>query len=385
MEPTRANRLPDRARTATRVSWAVMLVVVLAACSTLGREASASAGPADAASIPALIDAAKQEGGLTTIGLPRSWCNYAGLIDGFTAKYGIPVTELDPDATAAEQIDAISADPGDTGATSPDVIDVGLRFGHRAAADGLLQPYQVSTWDSIPEPARDPDGHWLGGYFGVIAFEVNTAIVKDVPRDWPDLLKPEYKGQIALSGDPTSNNQAISAVWASGLGTGDPPGSAQEGLDFFGRLAEAGNLLPMIGTTATIASGETPIRITWTYHGLADKAALDGNPVIKVVVPRTGRLGGMYVLAISRRAPHPNAAKLWMEYVSSDEGQLLRMDGFCDPIRRQDLVSRQAIPDESRTRIPDSNGAVLPTLEQIDAATSVIAEGWDGAVGLTIR
>ena len=362
----------------------MLLVVVLTACSTVGREASAPV-PAEAASIPALIEAAKLEGGLTTIGLQRTWCNYAGVIDGFTAKYGIPVTELDPDATAADQIAAISADTGETDVTAPDVIDVGLRFGHQAADDGLLQPYLVSTWDSIPEPARDPDGHWLGGYFGVIAFEINWTLVKDIPRDWPDLLRPEYKGQIALSGDPTTNNQAISAVWSSGLGTGEAPGSAADGLDFFARLADSGNLLPVVGTTATVASGETPIRITWTYHGLADKAALDGNPAIKVVIPRTGRLGGMYVLAISRRAPHPNAAKLWMEYVTSDEGQLLRMEGFCDPIRRQDLLARQAIPKESLTRIPASNGTVLPTLAQIDAATRVIGEGWDDAVGLTIR
>jgi putative spermidine/putrescine transport system substrate-binding protein len=384
MEPTRATRLPARARTSTRLSWAALLVVVLAACSAVGREASAPA-PAEAGSIPALIDAAKQEGGLTTIGLPRSWCNYAGLIDGFTAKYGIPVTELDPDATAADQISAISADPGETGATSPDVVDVGLRFGHEAAADGLLEPYRVSTWDSIPASARDPDGHWLGGYFGVIAFEINATVVKHVPTDWPDLLKPEYKGQIALSGDPTTNNQAISAVWASGIGTGSSPSPAQDGLDFFRRLYEVGNLLPVIGTTATVATGETPIRITWTYHALTDREGFSGDPMIKVTVPRTGRVAGTYVLAISRRAPHPNAAKLWMEYLFSDEGQLLRMDGFCDPIRRQNLVAHQVIPDELRARIPDSNGAVLPTLEQIDTATKVISEGWDATVGLTIR
>ena len=102
-----------------------------------------------------------------------------------------------------------------------------------------------------------------------------------------------------------SSNQAISGVWASGFADGGSLDSAQEGLDFFKKLNDAGNFVPVIAKTATVASGETPIRIAWTYNGLADKDSLAGNPPIEVVVPTTGRFGGMYVQAISAYAPHP--------------------------------------------------------------------------------
>ena len=135
----------------------------------------------------------------------------------------------------------------------------------------------MSTWDTIPDSAKDADGYWYGDYYGVLAFEVNTAVVKNVPKDWADLLKPEYKGQVALAGDPTVSNQAISGVWASGFSDGGSLDSAQQGLDFFKKLNDAGNFVPVIAKTATVASGETPIRIAWTYNGLADKDSLAGQ------------------------------------------------------------------------------------------------------------
>ena len=67
----------------------------------------------------------------------------------------------------------------------------------------------MSTWDSIPDSIKDPDGNWCGDYYGVLTFETNTAIVPNPPKDWSDLLKPEYKGQVALAGDPNVSSQAI--------------------------------------------------------------------------------------------------------------------------------------------------------------------------------
>ena len=255
----------------------------------------------------------------------------------------------------------------------------------RPKTDGLLQPYKVATWDTIPESAKDPEGYWYGDYYGVLTFETNTAVVTNVPKDWADLLKPEYKGQVALSGDPTQSNQAISAVWAAALANGGSLDDVQPGLDFFKQLNDAGNFVPVIAEAATVASGETPIRITWTYNGLADKDTLAGNPPVEVAVPTSGRFGGMYVQAISEYAPHPNAAKLWMEYLYSDEGQLIWLKGYCNPIRYDDLVARDAVPADLAAKLPDSTGAVLPTLAQIEAATTAITAGWPTTVGVTVQ
>ena len=132
--------------------------------------------------------------------------------------------------------------------------------------------------------------------------------------------------------------------------------SVKEGLDFFKQLNDAGNFVPVIASTATVASGNTPIRLGWTYNGLADKDKLKGNPPIEVVVPTSGRFGGMYVQAISAFAPHPNAAKLWMEYLYSDEGQNIWLSGYCNPIRYDDMAAKNTLDPAALAKLPDIEG-----------------------------
>src|SRR5215218_5649689 len=121
----------------------------LASAAALALQALAMQAMADA---PAeLVAAAKQEGQLTTIALPHDWCGYGRLIEGFKAKYGITINELNPDAGSGDEVEAIKANKGNTGPQAPDVIDVGLSFGPSSKADGLLMPYKVATWDSIPD------------------------------------------------------------------------------------------------------------------------------------------------------------------------------------------------------------------------------------------
>lgn len=332
----------------------------------------------------ALVTAAKAEGGLTTIALPRSWCNYGALLDGFTAKYGIPINNLNPDGSSQQELDAITANKANKGPAAPDVIDVGLSYGPKAITQGLVTPYQVSTWADIPDSAKDAAGNWYGDYYGVMSFEVNTSVVTTPIKDWADLLNLP-KNSVALAGDPTGSNQAVSAVWAAALANGGSVDNAQPGLDFFKQLNDKKIFVPVIGKTATVASGETPVRLAWTYNALADKDSLKGNPPITVVVPATGRLGGMYVQGISAFAPHPNAAKLWMEYLYSDEGQLAWANGYCNPIRYDAMVKANAIPAAVSAKLPDSSGAALPTLDQITKANTTITTGWPTTVGVTVH
>ena len=133
-----------------------------------------TAGTYAATDLDALYAAAKAEGNLTTIALPHDWCGYGAVIDAFKAKYpGITVNELNPDAGSGDEIEAIKANQGNTGPQAPDVIDVGLGYGPTAKEQKLIQPYKVSTWDSIPDTAKDADGYWYGDYYGVMSFIVN--------------------------------------------------------------------------------------------------------------------------------------------------------------------------------------------------------------------
>ena len=337
-----------------------------------------------------LIDAAKTEGTLTTIALPHSWCNYGEMISGFKAKYGLEVNELNPDAGSGDEIEAIKANKDNKGPQAPDVIDVGLSFGPSAKAEGLTQPYKVATWDTIPDDAKDADGHWYGDYYGVLSFVVNTDLVKTVPQDWPDLLKSDYANAVALAGDPRASNQAVQAVYAAGLsGTGGDAAMATEaGLNYFAELNKAGNFVPVIGKTASLAQGSTPIIIAWDYNGLSWAKETNGNPPVEVVVPKTGVIAGVYVQAISAYAPHPNAAKLWMEYLYSDEGQLTWLKGFCHPIRFNDLAKNGKIPQELMDALPPAaayEAAVFPTLDEQNASKEVITKQWDAAVGANVQ
>ena len=351
---------------------------------------SAAALPAAGQDMDALIAAAKEEGTLTTIALPHEWCGYGGVIQGFKDKYGIEVTELNPDAGSADELEAIRANKDNTGPQAPDVIDVGFSFGPAAKEEGLIQPYKVSTWDTIPDNVKDPEGYWYGDYYGVLSFAVNKDIVENVPGNWEDLLKPEYANSVALAGDPRASNQAIISVYAAGLAaSGEPGGDAgKKGLEYFAELNKSGNFVPVIGKTGTLAQGATPIVIWWDYTALAGRDTLNGNPPMEVVVPGNGVVAGVYVQAISAFAPHPNAAKLWMEYLYSDEGQLGWLAGYCHPIRFNTLAAEGKVPQDLLDRLPPAAAyerAVFPTLEEQSAMKEVITGGWDSVVGANVQ
>ncbi len=258
-----------------------------------------------------------------------------------------------------------------------------------AKADGLIQPYKVAKWDEIPDSAKDADGYWYGDYYGVMAFEINKDLVSDEPADWADLMKPEYANSVALAGDPRSAAQAIMGVYAAGAakGSSDAAQVAKDGLDFYSALNSAGNFVPVTGKSATLAQGATPIIVRWDYLSLADRDNLKGNPPVDTVVPSSGVIAGVYIQAISAYAPHPNAAKLWMEYLYSDEGQTGWLKGYCHPIRFNAMSAAGSIPQDLLAKLPPADNyakAAFPSLDDQAKAKEVIAGQWDSVVGANV-
>jgi putative spermidine/putrescine transport system substrate-binding protein len=367
------------------------LKTVLAASVSVAALMGSTFGASAQTDLTALYEAAKAEGQLTTIALPHDWCGYGAVIEAFKAKYpGITINELNPDAGSGDEIEAIKANKGNTGPQAPDVIDVGLSFGPSSKAEGLIQPYKVSTWDSIPDSAKDAEGYWYGDYYGVLAFLVNKDLVANSPTTWADLKKPEYANQFALAGDPRVANQAIQSVYAAGLASGGTAGAdaGTKGLAFMAELNKAGNFVPVIGKAAPVAQGTTPIVVAWDYNALAWRDGFAGNPNAEVIVPSDAVVAGVYVQAISAYAPHPNAAKLWMEYLYSDEGQLGWLAGYCHPIRFNDMATRGVIPADLLAKLPDPAlyaKAVFPTLDEQAAAKAEITANWDAVVGANVQ
>lgn len=328
-----------------------------------------------------LIAAAKTEGQLTTIALPHDWANYGEIISTFKAKYGLTINELNPDAGSADELEAIRANKESKGPQAPDVIDIGIGHTATAMADGLVAKYKVSTWDSIPDDAKDPDGYWWGEYYGVLAFEVVKPDIANTPQDWEDLLKPEYKGKVAMAGDVLKSNQAVQTVMAAGLARsgGDIEKAPEAGLQFWKEMVASGNFIPVIADQGRIAQRETLIVMEWDYLALANRDALAGNPELDIVVPKSGVLAGPYAGGISAYAPHPYAARLWWEFVMSDEGQNLYLKGYAHPIRYNDMAARGVIPADLAAKLPPAENyekATFLSVEQLQASNKYITENW---------
>lgn len=320
---------------------------------------------------------------MTIIATPPDWANYGEIFADFQVTTGVKINSLDPNAGSADELAAIEANKGNTGPQAPDIVDVGYAYGKTGKDAGDYAPYKVTTWDKIPDtllglPAKDPDGYWTGGYYGVMSFLVNTAVVKNVPQNWADLLKPEYKGQVALAGDPRSSNQATQAVFAATLANGGSLDNAQPGLDFFNQLNQLGNYVPVIAKVGTVAQGATPITLFWDYLAFGYRDSFNGNPPVQIVYP-SPTIASMYVQAISAYAPHPNCAKVWMEVLHSDEGQLAWMKGYAHGVQQAELEGRGAIPADLAAKLAPSAAfasAVSPSPDQLAAAKTLIVAGW---------
>src|SRR5215217_4363651 len=286
--------------------------------------AAAAVRAADADRMKDLIKKAKKEGHLNTIALPPDWANYGEIISTFSKKYGIPITSASPEASSGDEIQAIISLKGQSRA--PDVVDVSPGFAIDGTKQKLFAKYKVKSFSTIPRAMKDSRGFWTGDYWGVIAFGANMDVVKNLPTDWSDLLKPEYKGKVALNDDPRKAGAAFAGVYAASLANGGSLNDIGPGIDFFAKLKQAGNFVPINVTGQTVASGQTPITIDWDYLQFGYAKTYQGV-TWKVAVPKSGVYGGYYCQAISATAPHPNAARLWEEFLYSDQGQLLWLKG----------------------------------------------------------
>ncbi|MCW3474345.1 ABC transporter substrate-binding protein [Limobrevibacterium gyesilva] len=353
--------------------------LAVASTSLFGTGRAFAAGP----NVPAaLAAAAKKEGQINVIALPRDWANWGVTMDRFQALYGVKLDSANPDGSSAEELQAIRSLKNQQRA--PDVVDVGPAFAISGTKEKLYAPYKVATWNEIPDDVKHKDGFWYGDYYGVTSFAVNKSVVKNVPQTWADLKKPEYKGMIALNGNPLAAGAAIGAVYAAALANGGSFDNINPGIEFFGELAKLGNLNPAAATPASLVAGQTPIALNWDYLSLGYKKANEGKVDIDVLVPRDAPpFGNYYCMAISAYAPHPNTAKLWMEYVYSDEGQLAFLGGFAHPIRFNSLVAAGKVPDAVLKTLPPAEAyknIKFATPDQADKAKKALTDNWPRVV-----
>jgi len=366
---------------------AALTLIGIAACSPPTKTAgSGSTGGAQAASatsaagiggMAALVDAAKKEGTLNVIALPPDWANYGEIIKGFQAKYGLAVSSAQPDASSADEITAAKNLKGQSNA--PDVFDLGATVADAHTA--MFAPYKVATFNDIPALLKDPNGLRVSDYGGYMSIGYDAGKVP-APKTVSDLLKPDYKGKVALNGDPTKAGSAFSGVVMTALSQGGSANDISKGVDFFKALKTAGNFLPVDPTPATIESGQTPVVFDWDYLNVAQGKKLTGKMNWKTVVPAGAVVGGYYVQAISKDAPHPAAARLWEEYLYSDEGQNLWLKGAARPVRAAAMLAAGTIDKAAYAALPKAVGTpVFLTKAQNDKANAYLTANWAQAIG----
>jgi putative spermidine/putrescine transport system substrate-binding protein len=332
-------------------------------------------------SMKELIAEAKKEGHINTIALPPDWANYGEIMTTFQKKYGLGQTNDNPDGSSAQENQAIVSLKGDSRA--PDVVDVGPAFAVSGAAQGLYARYFPTTFSTIPRAMKDTRGYWYGDYWGAISIGYNQNLIPNAPKTWKDLLKPEYKGKVALNGSPLQSNSAVAGVLAASLGNGGSVKDVGPGIEFFATLKKSGNFIPVQTTSSTVASGQTPISIDWDYNNLAYVAEFPAARW-KVNIPSDGVYGGYYAQAINATAPHPWAARLWEEFIYSDQGQVLYLKGFAHPARFNDLAKRKKLPKALLNALPAPSlyaQAKFASLGQQTAAKAKIASDWPSKVG----
>jgi putative spermidine/putrescine transport system substrate-binding protein len=150
------------------------------------------------------------------------------------------------------------------------------------------------------------------------------------------------------------------------------------GVDFFGRLNAAGNFVPVDPTPATIESGQTPVVIDWDYLNSAETSKI---PTWKVFVPSNALVGGYYFQAINKDGPHPAAARLWQEFLYSDEGQNLFLKGLARPVRADAMTKAGTVDKTLLGALPTVQGTpVLPTNEQSEKLSAYLGANWAKAV-----
>jgi iron(III) transport system substrate-binding protein len=181
---------------------------------------------------------------------------------------------------------------------------------------GLVEPYVPAEAARYPAELKDPSGRWnaLVLYFLTPAINTNMVSAPERPRTPQDLLDPKWKGRIAWSTAPSSG----AAVYVGSVleTMGEP-----DGTNFLRALSRQG-IVNLDATNRAILDqvilGEYAISLNaFNHHAVL--SAQKGAPVDWLrLAPISGL---MHSIGLTRNAPHPNAGKLLIDFLTSEDGQ----------------------------------------------------------------
>ncbi len=323
--------------------------------------------------VDAVCAAGKTEGQVNLIATPPDWANYGQMITDFQTKYGIKVNSAQPDVDSQAEINAAKNLAG-TG-RQPDIFDLATSVA--LANTAMFAPYQVAEWADIPDVNKEATGLWTNNYTGyeAISYDTKLGTITKVA----DLADPKYKGKVALNGDPLKAAAGFNGVVLAALANGGSADNIAPGVDFFKKLADMKNLIPVDPNPSTIASGQTPIVIDWTYNEGSQTAKLAPKGIDwKVVIPTDAPpVAAYYNDAINKDAAHPAAARCWMEYIFSPAGQNTWLKGFAPPVTLPAMLKAGTADQAALAAIGSpSQAPVQLTAAQTKTATDYLTQNW---------
>jgi putative spermidine/putrescine transport system substrate-binding protein len=363
----------DRRRRIRTVAAGLTLTLPLLAACSGGDEEPAVIGE----SFDEIVELAQEEGRVHLIAYPDDWANYAESFERFTEKFGVDVDVSSPDASSAEELEVVRTLGGQ--ANLPDVLDIGSSFTQTPIDEELVAPYFPTTIDDVPDALKDPDGHWTSAYYGVLSIGVNADEV-DVPTSFADLLDEQYRGRINLGGDPRDGAIQFAVVVAAALANGGSLDDIEPGIEFFETLASEGYLVSTGTSSASLSTGEAAVTFDWNYNYFGFREEVESAGVnLEVDVPVDGVFGDFYAQPITAQAPQPNAARLWVEWLLSDEGAAVYAASGAVPARYEAIVESGDAPAGIFDGLPPAE--TLAEIEFLDldqraAATALIVEQW---------
>jgi iron(III) transport system substrate-binding protein len=291
-----------------------------------------------------LIDDAKKEGSVAVYTAAVGTGAHLLIAKAFEKKYGIPVTFLA--ARASEIRERVRTEQA-AGRFIGDVSHNGSTTSSLQARDGAFQPHGPLPGLSKLRAPFKADELRVPVFATTYAILINTNLVKpaDEPKSWMDLTDPKWKGKI-LSDDMRALGGGQVAFFAlyDKLGRGFHEKLALNELVFSRDL---------LASERRVARGDYPV---WIPMVTGDYADLKGLPV-KMLLPQEGYPYITYELALLKNAPHPNAARLFMDFYLSDEAQLIHDQ------RGQTMVTDAVAPAGTQETNARRNGKLLGTTD----------------------
>jgi putative spermidine/putrescine transport system substrate-binding protein len=368
-------------RSVTRLALAAVLVMVAACSSGTG---TPTASPTASSGYDAAA-AAEQARTFHTMASPDDWANYGEQVTTFcNVRFGFDCNREDRDL-GEEMSSGQEVQQWDAERSNPQSVlaDIGILFIPQAQEAGLLADYEPPNASLLPADLHGPG--WVTTFVGVPTFIVNVGFLESkglpIPESWADLTNPAYSNPplVGLS-RPGVGSSGTWAFVAMNKAAGGSVTNWQPGIEY------GKELLPNIAQQAqidTFERGEVPISIRFDFAQTTWIDELDERGVnYKVVVPSDGSVYAQQTLMMNKYdTAHADLAKMFMEWVLTDEGQVIFSKFGARPIRSVAGESRVTVPAEARVHwLPDEQYANVESLDWTQIDSDAILDVWENQV-----